>query len=170
MAYTVTKLCLLMLCELIILSRHNCHLLINNGFESLCGVCYRNFLVIVFVESIHDKALISCGARCYFSKLQISVVFSTVFLIKIENHNFSIFFSFSVPKMSYFLRMVHKRKPTLTIYMELKIYIDKQKSHNGHFKKASDYLWCQIAYDIYRSKMDFMRDLLFLTGIYSMQD
>ena len=52
----------------IFLSRHNCHLLISNGFELLCKVCYLKFLLIVFVVSLHHQALTSSGAECYFSK------------------------------------------------------------------------------------------------------
>ena len=36
----------------IILSRHNCHLLISNGFELLCNVYYWKFLLIVFAVSL----------------------------------------------------------------------------------------------------------------------
>ena len=82
----------------IILLRHNCHLLTSNGFELLCNVCYWKFLLIAFVVSLHHQALISCGARCYFLKLGYQLFFE-----KIKNHEFSIFFSFSVPKMSHFL-------------------------------------------------------------------
>ena len=86
----------------IIFSRHNCHLLISIGFELLCNVCYWKFLLIVFVVRLHHQASLSCGAKVLFFKTWISVVFSTVFLKKIENHKFSFSFSFLVPNMSHF--------------------------------------------------------------------
>ena len=57
--------------------------LTSNGFELLCNVCYWKFLMIVVVVSLHHQPLISCGAKRYFS----------------------FFFSFLVPKMSYFCRI-----------------------------------------------------------------
>ena len=88
----------------IILSRRNCHLLISNGFELLCNVYYWKFLLIVFAvcskpppPSVH---ILWC--KVLFFKTWNWVVFSAVFLKKVENHKFSTFFSFLVPKMSLF--------------------------------------------------------------------
>ena len=70
MPHTLMKFGLLMFCELsIILSRHNCHLLISNSFELLCNVCYWKCLLVVFVVSLHHQASLACGAKSYFSKL-----------------------------------------------------------------------------------------------------
>ena len=107
----------------IILLRHNCHLLNNNGFELLCNVCYWKFLLIAFVVSLHHQALISCGAKCYFLKLGYHL-FLVVFLEKIENHEFSGFFSHSWSlKCRTFFRMAQKysqflQGKTVTVLLE----------------------------------------------------
>ena len=36
---------------------------------SYCVTCYWKLLPVVFVVSLHHKALLSYGAKCYFSKL-----------------------------------------------------------------------------------------------------
>ena len=69
----------------------NCNLLISNCFELLCNVCYWKFLLIVSVVSLHHQALISCGAKCYFSKLGYQL-FLVVFMKKIENQTISFCF------------------------------------------------------------------------------
>ena len=75
----------------IILSRRNCHLLISDGFELLCNVCYWKCFLIVFVVRLHHQALLSCGAKCYFSKLGCQLFLVQCFWKKIESHKFSIF-------------------------------------------------------------------------------
>ena len=61
----------------------------------------------IFNDSLCSKplppSLVILWCKVLFFKTWISVVFSTVFLKKIENHKFSIFFWFSVPKMSHFM-------------------------------------------------------------------
>ena len=84
----------------------------SNAFELLCKVCYWNFLLMVFAVSLQQHVLISCGAKCYFSKPG-HQLFYVVFLEKIENHKFSFFFfffhSWSI-KCRTFLRMALKWK------------------------------------------------------------
>ena len=89
----------------IILSRHNCHLLISNGFELLCNICYWKFLLIVFAVSLHHQTLISCCAKCYVSKLGYQLFLVQWFLNKLKTVNFQ-FFSYSWSlKYHTFLRM-----------------------------------------------------------------
>ena len=84
----------------IILLRHNYHLLTSNGFGLLCNVCYWNFLQIVFVVSLHHQALISCGAKCYFSKLAYQLLLVQCFWNKLKTNFHQK--SFLIPKMSHF--------------------------------------------------------------------
>ena len=99
MPQRVIKFELMILCNLfIILSRHNCHLLISNGFELLRNVCYWKFLLIVFVVSFHHQASLSCGAKGYFSKLRYQLL-----LVQ-----FSIIFHYWSLKCRTFLRMTQK--------------------------------------------------------------
>ena len=66
-------------------------------------------LLEIFTDSLCSKppppSLDILWCKVLFFKTWISVVFSTVFLKKIENHKFSIFFPLVVPKMSLFFRM-----------------------------------------------------------------
>ena len=64
------------------------------------------FLLIVFVVNLHHQALISCGAKSYFSKFRYQLFLVQFFLKKIENYEFSIFFSFLVPKILHFFENV----------------------------------------------------------------
>ena len=87
----------------IIFSRHDYHLLLSNGLELLCNVCYQKFLLIVFVVRLHHRASLSCSAKCYLSKLGYRLFLYSA-LKKNKNHKFSIFFSLLVPKVSHFFR------------------------------------------------------------------
>ena len=94
----------------IILSRHNCHSFISNGFELLCNVCYWRVLLIVFLVSLRHQVLISCDEKCYFPKLGYQLVLVQCFWKKTENHKFSNFFSFfnsCYLKCRTFFRMAH---------------------------------------------------------------
>ena len=102
MPHTTIKFELMMFCEVIYLFIYNCHSLISNDFELLCNVCYWKFLLIVFVVSLHHQALISCGAKCYFSKLGYQLFLIQCFYEKLKTINFQFFFSFLVPKMVHF--------------------------------------------------------------------
>ena len=91
----------------IILSRHSCHLLISNGFELLCNVCYWKFLLIIFAVSLHHQALLSCGANCYFSKLEYQSFLVQSFWKKLKIINFQSFSHSWSLKCRTFLRMTH---------------------------------------------------------------
>ena len=116
----------------------NCNLLISNCFELLCNVCYWKFLLIVSVVSLHHhQALISCGAKCYFSKLGYQL-FLVVFMKKIENQTISFCFCFhslSV-KCRTFLRMALEGRsnssslPRRTNKDLLKCTYSKSLTHN----------------------------------------
>ena len=76
---------------LIILLRHNCHLLTISGFELLRNVCYSKFLLMVFEVSFYHQALISCGAKRYFSKLGYQLFLVQCFWKKLKTINFKFF-------------------------------------------------------------------------------
>ena len=86
---------------------------ISNGFELLCNVCCWKFLLIAFVVSLHRQALISCGTKCYFSKLGCQLFLVQCFWKKLKSIHLQLFFSFLVLKISYFFKNGSK---TLHIY------------------------------------------------------
>ena len=78
----------------------------------------------IFTHSLCSKppppSLVILWHKVLFFKTRISVVFSTVFLKEIENHKFSIFFSFLVPKTSHFFENGSK-----AILNEIKFWASK---------------------------------------------
>ena len=61
---------------------------------SYCVTCYWKLLPVVFVVSLHHKALLSYGESAIFQNLEI-----ICFYYSVSEENFWIFFSFLVPKM-----------------------------------------------------------------------
>ena len=79
---------------------------------------------MVFVVSLHRQALISCGTKCYFSKLGYQLSLVQCFWKKLKSIHFQFFFSFLVPKISYFFKNGSK---TLQIYRQH--YLEKFYRH-----------------------------------------
>ena len=105
MPHTLIRFRLMILVSLIIiLLRCNCHLLTSNDFELLCNVCYWKYSLMIFVVSLHQQALISCGAKCYFSKPGYQLFLVHCFWKKLKTINFHFFFSFLWPKMSHIFK------------------------------------------------------------------
>ena len=101
MPHTVKKLKLMMFRERIY---HFIKTLLSFAYQQWLWVILERILLEFFTGSLCSKLLPASlhilWCKMLFFKASISVVFSTVFLKKIENHKFSYFFSFLVLKMS----------------------------------------------------------------------
>ena len=102
------KICLIMFCELVYyLIMTQLSFTYHQNFKLLCNICYWNFLLTIFVVSLHNRALISCVAKCYFSKLRYQLLLVQCFWKKLKNINFRFFYHFWPLKCRTFLRMDH---------------------------------------------------------------
>ena len=103
MPHAVITFGLMMFCELIY---HFIKTQLSFAYQQWLWVIVSRMLLEIFTDSLCSKPpprildILWCNA--VFLKTWISIVFSTVSLKKIENHKFSFFSSFLVPKMSQF--------------------------------------------------------------------